>query len=142
VDTELILEKFQQEQLPRPEREWARLWGIGETEYDAFCECVDKMCLQGLLVRTKAGNVATPEMLGLKAGRLQSNVRGFGFFIPDDPQIAELHIAEHRLGGAVHNDRVLAHPVGIPGEALFDCAIRCIACRCGHRHLRHRFYRA
>lgn len=61
---------------------------------------------EGQIVRTRKGRFAFPSHLGLVAGVLQGNTRGFAFLLPQDGS-QDIYISFPSLHGAMHGDRVL-----------------------------------
>lgn len=57
------------------------------------------------LIKTKRGKLALPEQTGLVYGRIQGNVKGFGFFIPDNGT-QDAYISPEALNGAMDGDKV------------------------------------
>lgn len=56
---------------------------------------------------TSAGKFVIPERIGLTAGKLQGNERGYGFLTPDDDNKSNVFIPAEAMNGAMHNDRVI-----------------------------------
>lgn len=77
-------------------------------------EAVLEMVGQGKLVLTQNGRYATPAMIGLLAGRIQGNAKGFGFLIPDDEEAEDLFIPANGMKSAMHKDRVLCRIIRQP----------------------------
>jgi len=53
------------------------------------------------------GLYCLPERLGLVAGKLFMNERGFGFLTPDAPGHPDVYVGAEEIGVAMHQDRVL-----------------------------------
>ena len=54
------------------------------------------------------GRYGTAEQFGAIRGTISGNERGFGFFVPDDPELEDLFIPHRALRGAYNKDIVLA----------------------------------
>ncbi|HEY8966914.1 MAG TPA: VacB/RNase II family 3'-5' exoribonuclease, partial [Candidatus Methylacidiphilales bacterium] len=80
---------------------------VKDADRPAFLSFLADEEREGRVVAAKHGKYALPERLGLLAGRIAVNERGFGFVIPDDPDHADVRIGGGNLGTAMHNDRVL-----------------------------------
>ncbi|NCN26520.1 ribonuclease R [bacterium] len=54
------------------------------------------------------GDQSSTKMIGLKmVGKLELHPKGFGFFIPDDPKLPNVYIAEEELRDCLNRDRVV-----------------------------------
>lgn len=71
-------------------------------------QCLDELEQEGFIYRTKKNRYAAPERMGLIAGKFQGHERGFGFVIPDAPDLEDIFIQSDRVNGAMHGDRVIA----------------------------------
>lgn len=81
---------------------------VPRDSYDEFKEILDELENEGRIFKTKKERYGVPERMNLVAGRLQGHERGFGFVIPDDPNIKDIFIPADSLNGAMNNDRVIA----------------------------------
>ena len=61
----------------------------------------------GRVVSVKGGLYAMPRNLGLAAGKIMMNERGFGFVKPDEVDKPDIYISAEDTYTALHNDRVL-----------------------------------
>lgn len=77
------------------------------TKIDEFLEMLRKMEQEGLIVFTRKKRYGLPEKMGLLAGRLQGHAKGFGFLIPDKPELSDVFIGADNTNGAMHNDRIM-----------------------------------
>ena len=77
---------------------------------------------EGVLCCDLRGRYGTAEQFGAIRGTISGNERGFGFFVPDDPNRDDLFIPHRALRGAFHKDIVLAFAknaaMGDEGEVL------------------------
>lgn len=71
-------------------------------------ETLQYMENEGYIIKTRKKRYGLPERMNLIVGRLQGSQKGFGFLIPDNPDIRDLYISVENLNGAMHNDRVIA----------------------------------
>ncbi len=81
---------------------------IASAEIADFKEILNTMEADGLIIQTKKKKYGVPERMNLIVGRIQGSQRGFGFLIPDLPDLKDLYIPSENLNGAMHNDRVIA----------------------------------
>ncbi|NLG37044.1 MAG: ribonuclease R [Clostridiales bacterium] len=72
-----------------------------------FYDLLEKMRIEGRLVRTRRGGWTLPRQIGMAAGKVQRHSRGFAFLIQDDPDEEDIFIPAAQLNGAMHGDRVL-----------------------------------
>lgn len=88
----------------------------------ALGEILRSLVQEGKLFCDLRGRYGTPEQFGAIRGTISGNERGFGFFVPDDPQREDLFIPHRALRGAYHKDTVLAFAksgrTGDEGEVL------------------------
>lgn len=81
---------------------------VPKEDISLFKQCLDELEEEGAIFKTKKNRYCAPERIGLVAGRFQGHERGFGFVIPDDPNMNDLFIQSDRVNGAMHGDRVIA----------------------------------
>ena len=67
---------------------------------------------EGALLCDLRGRYGTAEQFGAMRGTISGNERGFGFFVPDDPECDDLFIPHRALRGAYNKDSVLAFRKG------------------------------
>ena len=77
---------------------------------------------EGELLCDLRGRYGTAQQFGAVRGTISGNERGFGFFVPDDPELDDLFIPHRALRGAFNKDTVLAFAknpgMGDEGEVL------------------------
>lgn len=97
--------------------ELAEALGIPEKQHARLRKTLEQMESAGEVVRTRTDRYGAPERMNLVVGRLHGHPRGFAFVIPDQPGAEDVFIGREALGGAWHNDRVIArlHPGGRSG---------------------------
>lgn len=88
--------------------ELADALGIPEAQHDRLRKVLAEMERAGEVVRTRTDRYGAPERMNLVVGRLQGHPRGFAFVVPDRPDMEDVFIGRESLGGAWHNDRVIA----------------------------------
>ncbi len=85
--------------------------GLGVKKSDSRLKALlDEMEKEGKVVLTRKGLYGIPEKMNLHVGRLQANVKGFAFLIPDEPGEQDVFIYSDNVNGAMHNDRVIVRP--------------------------------
>ena len=75
-------------------------------------EMLISLCREGELLCDLRGRFGTAQQFGAMRGTISGNERGFGFFVPDDPETDDLIIPHRALKGAFHGDTVLAFRKG------------------------------
>jgi len=88
--------------------ELAEALGIPEKQHERLRKTLEQMESAGEVVRTRTERYGAPERMNLVVGRLQRHPRGFAFVVPDQPGAGDVFIGREALGGAWHNDRVIA----------------------------------
>ncbi|BAD39324.1 ribonulease R [Symbiobacterium thermophilum IAM 14863] len=96
--------------------ELAEALGIPEKQHARLRKVLEEMERAGEVVRTRTERYGAPERMNLVVGRLQGHPRGFAFVIPDHPGFEDVFIGREALGGAWHNDRVIAR-IHVPSRA-------------------------
>ncbi len=101
---------FMKEAAYRPMKfdELAVVLDVPSEERDELAEIISLLEIEGLIYKTNKDRYGLPERMNLVVGRLQGNERGFGFLIPDDKEAVDVFISADSLGGAMHNDRIVA----------------------------------
>ncbi|WP_175548424.1 ribonuclease R [Lutispora thermophila] len=104
-----ILEYMREEAYnPMLFNELAEALDIDEEDMAELEETLNYMESEGYIIKTRKKRYGLPERMNLAVGRLQGSKKGFGFLIPDNPNIRDLYIPVENLNGAMHNDRVVA----------------------------------
>jgi len=108
--TERILRFVASEEYhPRQERALARAMGIAEDEYGDFHDAVKALRKSGRVVMGARSALMLPEPGGTIFGKFRANPRGFGFVIPDSPQVhGDLYVPKGQSKGAMTGDAVRA----------------------------------
>ncbi len=88
--------------------ELASVLDVPKKDIQILQALLDELEAEGKIFKTKKDRYGVPERMSLVVGRLQGNERGFGFLIPDDEEMKDIFIPAEALGGAMHNDRVVA----------------------------------
>ena len=105
---------------PLDERGLVRRLDIPPAETAAFGEFLKAEEALGHVQRDARGGYQSVKRLGLCAGHLQMNERGFGFLVPVDPAEPDFYIAGEDTGTALHGDLVMARLIvqrgGRPGR--------------------------
>lgn len=106
LDTNNVLDLMQQKSYhPMTLEELQEILG-GSLE--VLKELLQKLELEGRVVRTRKNKYGLPEKMGLVAGKLQMSPKGFGFLLPLNRQQEDIYISPANLNGAMHQDLVLA----------------------------------
>lgn len=101
---------------PMTADELTQALSVPAEEKDAFLTLLAAMESRGQVVRTRTKRYGTPERMNLIVGRLQAHPRGFGFVLPDRPDLPDLYVGRENMGGAWDGDRVIARPVERKGQ--------------------------
>ena len=89
-------------------QELAEALNIADDKLDELEETLEHMETEGLVVKTRKKRYGLPERMNLIVGRLQGSKKGFGFLIPDNPDLGDVYIPVENLNGAMNNDKVIA----------------------------------
>lgn len=110
MTTQEKIQHFMRENAYKPLtlEELISVFGIKEYEVKDFVKIIDEMEKMGSIVKTRRGRYGVPERMNLVVGRLQGHQKGYGFIIPDNPEMPDVFIPAEGLNGAMHNDRVIA----------------------------------
>lgn len=73
---------------------------------DEAADGLTRMADEGLLMQTKRGKWALPQLLGCVCGRVQGTRKGFAFLLPEDGS-EDVFLPQDALQGAMHGDRAL-----------------------------------
>lgn len=103
-----IIVSFMKEKAYKPmtQNELAKVFGIKKNEGKDFKKLLNSMIKEGVIFRTNSDRYCATERLGLVIGKLQGNVKGFGFVIPDEDR-PDVFIPASALNGAMNGDRVV-----------------------------------
>lgn len=85
----------------------ARRLKVAPREQADFTKLLEEEVAEGRLVSIRNGLYVLPIRVGLVAGKLQMNERGFGFLVADNYDGADIYIAREDTSNAFHSDRVL-----------------------------------
>ncbi len=85
----------------------ARKLKVAPRELANFTKLLEEEVAEGKLISIRNGLYVLPIRVGLVAGKLQMNERGFGFLIADNYDGADIYIAREDTSNAFHGDRVL-----------------------------------
>ncbi len=96
---------------PLTAEELRQEFSISEGEKDKFLAVLEEMEDDGLIIKNRKQRYGVPERMNLVVGRLQGHPKGFGFLIPDDPEIEDIYISFKDMNGAMHDDRVVVRPL-------------------------------
>jgi ribonuclease R len=115
---EIVLEYLARSQRPLKLKEIARGVEIGEEGYQSLKETLARLTEEGRVYRIKSQRYALPGQINLVVGTLDSTRRGAGFVVPEKKKVgeADVFVPPHKLGGAVHGDRVVARVEGRRGR--------------------------
>jgi ribonuclease R len=100
-----MLEKAGQ---PLTVRQLARRLKISHEDEAEFLRFLDDRTAAADVVEIKGGKYAHPSRVDLVVGRIQIHPDGFGFVIPDDPELPDLFAKPRWLKAAMNGDRVVA----------------------------------
>lgn len=97
---------------PLTAEELASEMNLQGEELAGFWEVLQQLETAALIIRTRYGKYGVPERMNLVVGRLSLSSKGFGFVVPDAPEVSEtakdVFIPPDGLLTAMHNDRVVA----------------------------------
>ena len=115
---EAVLEYLARSQRPLKLKEIARGIDVGEDGYPDLKQALARLTEEGRVYRTKPQRYALPEQINLVVGTLDSTRKGAGFVVPEKKKAgeADVFVPPHKLGGAVHGDRVVARVEGRRGR--------------------------
>lgn len=102
---------------PMTAEELVEVFDIKEAALTKFWDLIYQLEDNGEIVRTRSGRYGVPARMDLVVGRLQGHNKGFGFIIPEDPDLADVFIPANAVNGAMHHDRVIArlHRAAVQG---------------------------
>ena len=121
-----VLEYLARSQRPLKLKEIARGIEVEEQGYPDLKRALASLTEEGRVYRTKPQRYALPEQINLVVGKLDSTRKGAGFVVPEKKKVgeADVFVPPHKLGGAVHGDRVVARQLRDDPRALGHLARR------------------
>lgn len=102
-----ILSYLEKQDHPVSGIEVAQAFEIEKSQNPVFFDILESLVSQGSIMRTKKKKYGLPCVFGMLTGRLQSTMKGFAFFIPDDKSHQDVFIPIRELQGGMHGDRVI-----------------------------------
>lgn len=108
--TEREIQQFMLEKAYKPLTlaELMESFAIQEEDQEQFIQLVEELESEGKIVKTRSQRYGVPERMNLLRGTLQGHAKGFGFVIPDDPNLPDLYVHGSDMNGAMDQDVVLA----------------------------------
>jgi len=109
---------------PMTAEELISVLGIDDIEeMQKIFKMLNELEKEGTIVLTRKHRYGLPEKMGLIIGRLQGHPRGFGFVIPNNPGLNDVHVSLDNMKGAMHNDKVIvrsnfSHRGQLEGEII------------------------
>ncbi|SEG08108.1 RNAse R [Caloramator fervidus] len=91
---------------PMSFEELVKAFDIDRSEVGEFLSILDEMEEEGLIFKTNKEKYALPEKMNIIIGKLQGHPKGYGFVIPEDPNLMDVFVAAENINGAMHNDKV------------------------------------
>ncbi|MGM0421206.1 MAG: ribonuclease R [Bacillota bacterium] len=95
--------------------ELLKQFNVSRNQRKQFEKVLEELEKSGDIYKSERGYYGIPEKFNLYKGRIQSNAKGFAFFIPEDPSKDDMYISASNLNGAMHNDKVLVRPLQSSG---------------------------
>ncbi|MBW3660551.1 MAG: ribonuclease R [Gemmatimonadetes bacterium] len=109
LDERIIDHLSERAQRPLKQKEIAHGLEIGDERYPILKEALARLTDEGRIYRIKGQRYAVPEQINLVVGRLDTTRKGAGFVVPErKTEEPDLFVPPHKLGNAVHGDRVVA----------------------------------
>ena len=87
--------------------ELAVVLDVPREDRDKLAEILESLEREGVIYRTKKDRYGIAEKMNLIVGHIQRHERGYGFLVPDDPNVPDVFVPADGMAGAMHNDRVL-----------------------------------
>jgi ribonuclease R len=115
---EEVLEYLARSKRPLKLKEIARGLNVGDDGYPDLKRTMATLVEAGRVYRIKSQRYALPAQINLVVGTLDSTRRKAGFVVPEKKKEgqADIFVPPHKLGGAVHGDRVVARVEGRRGR--------------------------
>ncbi len=103
-----IYQKISEEKQALTFAEWTEKLGISTRfEREQLKKAVDALEATGEIAVGKKGKISLPERMGLIAGTVDGNRKGFAFLRPKDAKETDIFLPPRALNGAMHRDEVL-----------------------------------
>ncbi|WP_425058417.1 Ribonuclease R [Sporomusa carbonis] len=98
-------------------------------ELAEFWQVLDKLEENADIIKTRFGKYGVPDRMNLVVGKFSATTKGFGFILPENPEVDDVFIPPDAMGGAMHGDRVVArmHRRHVSGKAVEGEIIRVVA---------------
>ena len=90
---------------PLKAEEMATLLSVPKEDRKAFYAIIDELISEGLIIKTKRGNIVSCEKMGYVKGIYSSSSKGFGFVLREDKE--DIFISREASWGAMHGDHVV-----------------------------------
>lgn len=105
--------KFMEEKLYKPmlKEELAIQFGLEGKEMITFYEVLEDMEKEGIIIKTRNDRYGLMDKMNLVVGKLEGNVKGFGFLVPEDKTKEDIFIPAEEMNGALHGDKVVVRIV-------------------------------
>jgi len=95
---------------PMTEGELLTALNIDPGEKDFLIKTLNSMEKQGLIVKNRRGRYGVPEKMNLIIGQLEGHPGGYGFLLPENPELDDIYVSREDMNGAMHGDMVLVRP--------------------------------
>ncbi|MFD2370916.1 ribonuclease R [Brevibacillus sp. GCM10020057] len=93
---------------PMTVKELEEAFGIEDAgTFKELVKTLNALEARGEVIRTRANRYGVPEKMNLVRGRLHSHPKGFGFVIPETPDMEDVYVHANDMNGALHGDTVL-----------------------------------
>jgi len=79
----------------------------GEREVQELYNMMEKLEKDGSVIKTRQGRYSPLQGIGLLLGKIQAHFQGYAFLIPEAVGEKDVFIPPDKMGGAMHNDRVI-----------------------------------
>ncbi|HWR37908.1 MAG TPA: ribonuclease R [Patescibacteria group bacterium] len=96
----------------------------------SFWPALKQLEEKAAIIKTRHDKYGVPERMNLLVGTLSVSAKGFGFLIPEDPELDDVFIPPDAMTGAMHKDKVVirvsSRPAGSGGRASEGEVIRVV----------------
>lgn len=107
-DQEILAFMREQAYHPMTVKELEEAFAIADTgAFKELVKTLNALEASGEIIRTRANRYGVPEKMNLVRGRLQNHPKGFGFVIPETPEMEDVYVHANDMNGALHGDTVL-----------------------------------